>query len=94
MKWIRNKITKWVREDWDKAREDSGVGISLRSEENRPDKEPILNFRIYSAENGKVLEFNRYDRAQDRRQVSMYIIGKEEDISDKVAKCLSLELLK
>ena len=94
MKWIRNKITKWVREDWDKAREDSSVGISLRSEHNRPDQEPILNFRIYGAENGKILEFNRYDRVKDRNQVSMYIIGKEEDISDKVAKCLSLELLK
>ena len=96
MKWLRNKIIKWVREDWDKAREDASVGIGLRSirESNRPDSEPVLNFRIYSAENSKVLEFNRYDRSNDRSQCTIYIIGKDEDIADKVSKCVTLETMR
>lgn len=95
MKWLKNKVIKWVREDWEEENKRSrDVGITLRADDHRPDKEPILNFRIYSAENGQILEFNRYDRVKDRQQVSIYIIGKDEDVSDKVAKCLSLEMLK
>lgn len=94
MKWLKRKVIKWVREDWEKAREDQSIGIHPRCDNNRPDTDPIINFRIYSAENGKILEFNRYDHAKDRNRVSMYIIDKEEDVSEKVSKCLSLELLK
>ena len=95
MKWLKNKIIKWVREDWDNENKKyAQLGVSPVSSDNRPDKEPILNFRIYGAENGKILEFSRYDRVKDRNQVSMYIISKDEDISEKVSKCVSLELLK
>ena len=97
MKWLKRKLHKWVRDaNIEYEREVSGVGISLHSvsESNRPDSEPVLNFRIYSAENGKVLEFNRYDRSKDRSQCTIYIIGKDEDIADKVSKCVTLETMR
>lgn len=94
MKWLKNKIIKWVREDWNDESKKYSQVVGLARDDNRPEKDPILNFRIYSAENGKILEFNRYDRLKDRNQVSVYIISKDEDISEKVSKCVSLELLK
>jgi len=97
MNWLKKKVIKWVREDWEEEnKKQRGVGISLhsRSESDRPDTEPVLNFRIYSAENGKVLEFNRYDRVKDRNNVSIYIIGKDEDVAEKVSKCVTLETMK
>ena len=94
MNWIKRKVIKWVREDWEEAKEDNSIGLISARDNYRPDTDPIINFRIYSAENGKILEFNRYDRAKDRNRVNMYIIDKEEDVSEKVSKCLSLELLK
>jgi hypothetical protein len=95
MNWLKRKVVKWVREDWEEEHKKSiDVGISLRSDDNRPESDPVLNFRIYSAENGKVLEFNRYDRTKDRHNVSLYIIGKDEDIAEKVSKCVTLESMK
>ena len=94
MKWLKNKVIKWVREDWDKARVDNSVGLATRPDDNKPDEEPILTFRIYSAVNGQILEFRRWDRKNDRNNNSTYLIPKDEDIGEYVNKCLSMEMLK
>lgn len=92
MKWIKRKIKNWLNE----PEEDvvKSIGISSPKELQRPEQDPILQFRVYSAENGQVLEFSRYDRVKDRCHNSVYIINKDEEVADKVAKCLSLEMLK
>lgn len=94
MKWLKRRVIKWVREDWDSVNKDCSVGLVARSNDNRPDEEPILTFRIYSAVNGQVLEFRRWDRKTDRNNNSTYLLPKDEDIGDYVNKCLSMEILK
>ena len=94
MNWLKRKVIKWVREDWDKAREDVSVGIRSRDSEHVPDEDPVLTFRIYSAVNGQILEFRRWDRKNDRNNNSTYLIPKDEDIGEYVNKCLNLELLR
>lgn len=94
MKWLRNKVIKWVREDWDNVNKESSVGLVARSDDHRPDEDPILTFRIYSAVNGQILEFRRWDRKNDRNNNSTYLIPKDQDIGDYVNKCLSVEMLK
>lgn len=95
MKWLKRKLYRWV----DEARyEDNAVegmkAVSLWEDQKRPDEEPILTFRIYSAVNGQVLEFRRWDRKNDRNHNSTYLIPKDEDIGEYVNKCLSMEILK
>ena len=97
MKWLRNKVIKWVREDWENERNnrgEKGVLVSNRDVEAIPETYPVLTFRIYSAVNGKILEFRRWDRKSDRSDNNTYLIPKDEDIGEYVNKCLSLELIK
>lgn len=94
MNWLKKKVIKWVREDWEKARADTSVGLRSNDYENRPDEEPILTFRIYSATNGQILEFRRWDRKTDRSNNSTYLVPKDTDIGEYVNKCLSMEMLK
>ena len=94
MKWLKNKVIKWVKEDWDSPQEGCAVGISSSQNEHRPDAEPILTFRIYSAVNGQVLEFRRWDTKTDHNHSSTYLIPKNEEIGEYVSKCLNLEMLK
>ena len=98
MKWLKRKVIKWVRESWEEENKKSRDGVSLsvynRDESNHPDSDPVLTFRIYSAQNGKILEFKRYDRVKDRNDITTYIIGKDEDIAEKVSKCVTLEAMK
>jgi hypothetical protein len=90
MRWIKRKVRNWLNEpDY----EGGGKVVSAR-ESDHVEADPIINFRIYSAQNGKILEFSKYDRVKDRSDRSVYIIGKDEDIAEKVGKCLSLELLR
>jgi len=75
MKWFKRMIVKWVREDWENAGQDSrteedcyatpkmgrGNPISTISGRAHIDSEPTLQFKVYSAVGGKVVEFHRYD---------------------------------
>ena len=92
MNFLKKLVIKWVREDQESARGEKGlVAVSI---DNRVDDEPVLNFRIYDAQNGKILEFSKYDRKTDRSNKSIYIVEKDKDITEYVGKCLSLELLR
>ncbi len=94
MKFLKKLVVKWVREAQEEQYADKSVGLVAIRDEHRVDDEPILNFRIYSAQNGKILEFNKYDRKTDRNDKAVYIVEKDKDLSEYVNKCLSLELLR
>ena len=100
MNWFKRMVVKWVRDDWENARntvqEDcypspkTGIGISTRD----VNSDPTLQFKVYNAIGGKVVEFSRYDRHKDRSFHDIYIIGKDEDFGNKIAKIAMLEVLK
>lgn len=94
MKWLKRKVIQWVRDDWDKEYETGKHAVVSRDSQHIPDDEPILSFRIYSAVNGKVIEFRRWDQKADRNYNSTYIVPKDEGLADYIDKCLNVELLK
>ena len=100
MNWFKRMVVKWVREDWDNARQEqdcypSPKAIGSNSVSTRDvNSDPTLQFKIYTAIGGKVVEFSRYDRQKDRHFHDIYIIGKEEDFGQKIAKIAMLECLK
>jgi hypothetical protein len=92
MSFLKKLVIKWIKEDWASNRAEKGIlPISVT---NSVDADPVLNFRIYNAQNGKILEFSKYDCKTDRNNKSIYIIEKDKDIIEYVSKCLSLELLR
>lgn len=104
MNWIKRIIVGWVREDWDNARQEQdcysspkigrGNPISTISGRASIDSEPTLQFKVYSAVGGKIVEFHRYDPKSDRTDRQIYIVGKEEDFGEKIAKISTLEILR
>jgi hypothetical protein len=102
MNFIKRMIVKWVREDWDKASQEQAdcysspkMSRGLNAVGTRDvGSDPTLQFKIYNAVGGKVVEFSRYDRKSDRHDHDIYIIGKNEDFGEKIAKIAMLECLK
>ena len=105
MNWFKRIIVKWVREDWENARQvpewqdpstklGRGNPISTISGRANVDSEPTLQFKVYSAVGGKIVEFSRYDPKSDRTDRQIYIIGKDEDFGEKIAKISTLEALR
>ena len=100
MNWFKRMVVKWVREDWDNARQEQDCYptpklSSMNTLSTRDvNSDPTLQFKVYNAIGGKVVEFSRYDRKQDRHFHDIYIIGKDEDFGAKIAKIAMLESLK
>jgi len=101
MNWFKRMVVKWVRDDWDRANQEQDcypspkMSRGLNTVSTRDvGSDPTLQFKIYNAIGGKVVEFSRYDRQKDRHNHDIYIIGKEEDFGAKIAKIAMLESLK
>ena len=98
MNFIKRMIVKWVRDDWERAgrEQDCYATVSPKNSISGRDvnSDPTLQFKIYNAIGGKVVEFSRYDRHKDRHNHDIYIIGKDEDFGAKIAKIAMLECLK
>jgi len=95
MKWFKRKIYNWVSEiDNDKRSKQMHAVELARIEPTSCDKDPILNFRVFSAIGGKVVEFTCYDQKTDRRSVTTYIINDDEDFGESIKKISTMEMLK
>jgi hypothetical protein len=97
MNWLKLLLRDWVNSAQDICiPEDSYATVkpSRLSGRNEVGTEPTLNFKVYNAVGGKVVEFSRYDRKTDRSDHQIYIIGKDEDFGEKIAKIATLEVLR
>jgi|688.fasta_scaffold1792132_1 hypothetical protein len=104
MNWFKRMVIKWVRDDWENAREEQpvhyntiskgSIGIGIAVSKQSIDSEPTLHFKVYNAIGGKIVEFSRYDRRQDRSDHQTYIITQDQDFGERIAKIATLESLK
>ena len=102
MKWFKKKFKQWSIEAWNTRYEENQVidnskirsGSISTGMNNGLNSEATLQFTIYNAIGGKVVEFRRYDNRTDRSDFSVYVIGKEEDFGEKISKIATLETLK
>jgi hypothetical protein len=97
MNWFKKIVINWVREDWDNARQEQDCMPSrlISTAENASiNDDPVLNFKVYSAIGGKVVEFRRYDRKSDRNDSTTYIITNDQDFGERIAKIATMENIK
>ena len=95
MNWLKRRLRRWLDND-EAIQFDKSIKLASNSISAGRDvgSDPTLQFKIYSAIGGKVVEFSRYDRQKDRHFHDIYIIGKDEDFGAKIAKIAMLETLK
>jgi hypothetical protein len=53
-----------------------------------------LNFKMYKAVNGFVMEVRQYDKRTDRNVNELYLITDEQDLGEEIAKIITLESMK
>jgi hypothetical protein len=98
MNWLKLKLRNWVLSAQDEPEQlysNSKVSHGMNTVSTRDvGSDPTLQFKVYNAIGGKVVEFSRYDRMKDRHFHDIYIIGKNEDFGEKIAKIAMLEALK
>jgi hypothetical protein len=52
-----------------------------------------INFTIYSATGGKVVQFSTYDPIRDRHRSELYIIRDDEDLGEELGLIITKESL-
>jgi hypothetical protein len=99
--WFKKKVISWVKEDWDKVRSDgdNGLipmdrhGVTVSSKGRRLDQHG-MNFTIYSANGGYVMEYNTYDPRTDERSTALHIIHSDQDLGQGIAHIITFEMLR
>jgi len=71
-----------------------GQAITLEEDHENMSDDPTMRFKIFNARGGKIVEFSRYDRQQDRSHHDLYIIRSDEDFGERIAKIAMLESMK
>jgi hypothetical protein len=97
MNWLKRKVRRWLDREQDEPPQynkmsKGSLGMAVSTREISTD--PTLQFKVYSAVGGKIVEFSRYDRKSDRSDHQIYIISKDEDFGEKIAKISTLEVLR
>ncbi len=93
---------KYATEYESSIREKALQGIAINSQivghrdmvAGRLDTQPDLNFKMYSAENGYVMEVRHTDRKTERQSVNLHVITENQDLGEAIGHILTLESLK
>jgi hypothetical protein len=98
MKKLLRRLFNWVNSDslepchdatsyGSKVKSMNGIGVSSLEDCN-----PI-NFRVYSAAGGKIVQIHSYDHRTDRSVSSLYIITDTENLGEELAHIITRESL-
>lgn len=60
----------------------------------RLDTYPDLNFQMFRAENGYVMQVRHQDRKTDRNSINLHVITEEQDLGTAIAHIITIESLK
>ena len=76
--------------------EEVGIKMSagLQVERSRAEGSDRITFELSSAVGGKILNVRHYDERRDRHDHQTYVIPTGEDIGERVAKIVNLEMFK
>ena len=94
MRWFKRLVANWAQQGSEENAKVSRGLVTSRDSEAICGDEPVLNFKVYSAVGGKVVEFRRYDRHKDRNDTTTYIITNDQDFGERISKIATMEKLK
>lgn len=91
--WLRTKIRNFLEEPSDRkeARLESGRLMAIEETPSLSGRNDPLQFAIYDAAGGKVVEVRHYDRKRDTHETRLHIINNDEDFGKSIAEILMLE---
>jgi hypothetical protein len=94
MGFFRRKFMEWSKRAWEDNKSDIYKSTGVVRADGYVDSEPQLNFKIYGAVGGHVMEFRRYDNKNDRSNNQLYVISNDDDMGERVARIVNMEMLK
>lgn len=88
MNWLRRAVRNWLMQE-----EPVCVKETVVSGRDTP-RQDGLNFSLYRAVGGHVLETRIYNAKTDRHEGTLYMIHDDQDFATQVAQAIMLEQMK
>ena len=92
MKFFKNWFAKMCREAWENSRQD--VEVTTITKASRSIDSQGMNFTIYRADGGHIVETRQYDRKRDTNDHSLHIITDDKDLGQEIGKIITFERLR
>lgn len=102
MKWLKSRIKNWLSDKHEAVNYPTPYGAEKIATQTATEfvSEATMQFIVYSAIGGKIIEFRQYghdrktSQLDSRPNTTLYIIGKNEDFGARIAKIAMLESMK
>lgn len=95
MNFFRKWFAKQCKKAWEDSRElvEADVPQKLVSTARSIDSHG-MNFTVYRANGGHVIETRKYDRKRDNNDHNLHIITDDKDIGEEIGKIITFEQLR
>lgn len=87
MNWLRRTIRNWLQQE-------EPVQLETVIAARESPRQDGLNFFLYRAVGGHVLESRIYNNKTDRSEGTLYMIHEDQDFATQVAQSIMLEQMK
>ena len=94
MKWLKNKLRSWVFEVEEESGRHVKASRAISGSHSRTLETRGMNFTVYHASGGHVLEYNQYDEKTDRHYNRLHIIPTDQDLGQGISHIITLEMLR
>ena len=89
MNWLKRKLRSWLNDDDIQLERE----VITARDRNAPSQNG-MNFVLYKAVGGHVLESRTYNQKTDRTDGTLYMIHEDQDFAKQVAQAIMLEQMK
>ncbi len=100
-RWLLKSVKDAVQQEQEKEPEGRDIIsprnrlVGLQVEPTRIDQpERAIQFTVYTANGGRVIETRRYDRKTDRHSNNLYVITSEQEFGREIDKIITMEALR
>lgn len=88
-RWLLNQIKSAHEQEIDVPQQ-----ILTREPHSIDQPERAIQFTVYNANGGRVVETRRYDRQKDRNHQNLYIITSDQEFGREIDKIITMEALR
>lgn len=92
MKWFKRWFANKCREAWEDANKVEQDSVQLVSSESI--RSHGMNFTVYRANGGHVIETRIYDRKRDDNNMSLHVITDDKDLGEEIGRIITFEHLR
>lgn len=97
MKWFDKWFAKKCQKAWEESRLEKNSDIAIVGSVSKSRSLEGLNgmnFTVYRANGGHIVEYRQYDRKTDRADNKLHIVTDDKELGEEIGKIITFEQLR